>query len=469
MLNLQPLYQRSQAAFLLALSMPSAAFGFALSVQISALSWLLSTQYGLEIHEIGLVWAAGPLAGIIGQVSIGLISDRSWFWGGRRRPFVFIGAFIGALMLLALPNIGLIAEKISFISLIGVAIIVALTLDISINVGFNPSRAIIADVTDEGPDRARAFSWAQSVSGTMGVAAYAIGALWGNFTLIYLSIFVVLLCCIVPMFFVQEDQHSGEQGEQRHHASLAEILLAIKPLWAFGVYAAIVMPLRVMHIELDHHWLELACIAATIVLILSDTWAKPSSDRVALVHFRRASSANAMAWIAAQTMFVYFIAFVQERFNGLDDTETGQVISISFLVLNAVAAILPALVLAPVAKKLGASTALGVSLAIMTLGYLSLWFAGYSVFSVYGLMILVGVGWAATVSLSFAVMSEGISDTNMGLYMGLFNLSIVLPQLFVSLAIGPWIQGLESASAMFLVCAGATTCSALLWLRAKKA
>ena len=37
--------------------------GFALSVQISVLSWILSTKYGLDIHEIGLVWAAGPLAG----------------------------------------------------------------------------------------------------------------------------------------------------------------------------------------------------------------------------------------------------------------------------------------------------------------------------------------------------------------------------------------------------------------------
>jgi len=468
MLNLQPLYQRSQAALLLALSMPSAAFGFALSVQISALSWLLSTQYGLEIHEIGLVWAAGPLAGIIGQVSIGLISDRSWFWGGRRRPFVFIGAFIGAMMLLALPNIGLIADSIGFVSLIGVAIIVALTLDISINVGFNPSRAIIADVTSEGEERSRAFGWAQSVSGTMGVAAYAIGALWGNFVLINLSIFVVLLCCIVPMFFVAEQRELAGSEEQKDHAGLVEILLAIKPLWAFAIYAIIAMPLRVMHIELNHHWLEIACIMATAYLIIESVVARTNEANRALVHFRRASSANAMAWIAAQTMFVYFIAFVQQRFADLDDTATGQVISISFLVLNLVAAILPAWILAPAAKRYSAPVVLAVAMLIMTLGYLALWFAGYSVFSVYGFMILAGVGWAATVSLSFAVMSEGIAGSNMGLYMGLFNLSIVLPQLFVSLAIGPWLSSLTDASQMFLVCAGATLCSAALWFTSSK-
>ena len=66
------------------ISLPSTAMGFALSIQISALSWILTTQYHLDIHQVGIVWAAGPLAGIFGQVIIGLVSDRVWFWGGRR-------------------------------------------------------------------------------------------------------------------------------------------------------------------------------------------------------------------------------------------------------------------------------------------------------------------------------------------------------------------------------------------------
>ena len=78
--------------------------GFALSMQISALSWLLTTHYNLDIHEVGIVWAAGPLAGIVGQVIIGFISDRVWFWGGRRRPFILIGGALAAAMLLAFPT-----------------------------------------------------------------------------------------------------------------------------------------------------------------------------------------------------------------------------------------------------------------------------------------------------------------------------------------------------------------------------
>jgi len=61
-------------SFYALLALPATAMGFALSVQISALSWILSTQYGLDIKDVGLVWAAGPIAGILGQVIVGIIS-----------------------------------------------------------------------------------------------------------------------------------------------------------------------------------------------------------------------------------------------------------------------------------------------------------------------------------------------------------------------------------------------------------
>ncbi|HMQ00917.1 MAG TPA: hypothetical protein PKC24_14150, partial [Cyclobacteriaceae bacterium] len=104
------LQQQLKAPFFILLSLPATAMGFALSVQIAALSWILSTQYNLDIHEVGIVWAAGPAAGIIGQVLIGLISDKVWFWGGRRRPFILIGGTLAALSLLALTSIGALSD-----------------------------------------------------------------------------------------------------------------------------------------------------------------------------------------------------------------------------------------------------------------------------------------------------------------------------------------------------------------------
>ena len=145
-------------SFYALLSLPATAMGFALSVQISALSWILVTKFGLDLHEMGFVWAAGPIAGLIAQPIVGLISDNVWFLGGRRRPFIIFGGILAALMLLALPNIGLINESLSLDSLITVALIVALTLDLSINVSFNPTRSIIADVTPEGDERTKGYS-----------------------------------------------------------------------------------------------------------------------------------------------------------------------------------------------------------------------------------------------------------------------------------------------------------------------
>ena len=170
--------------FYVILSLPATAMGFALSVQISALSWILVTQFGLDLHEMGFVWAAGPIAGLIAQPIVGFISDNVWFMNGRRRPFIIIGGSVAALMLLALPSIGVINDALPFKNLIAIAMVVALTLDLSINVSFNPTRSIIADVTPDGNPRTKGYTWMQTISGSFGVLAYAVGAIWGNFFLI---------------------------------------------------------------------------------------------------------------------------------------------------------------------------------------------------------------------------------------------------------------------------------------------
>ncbi|MFM8458586.1 MAG: MFS transporter, partial [Chthoniobacterales bacterium] len=95
--------QKLTNPFYVLLSLPSTAMGFALSVQMGALSWIMRNQYDLSIKDVGIVAMAGPLAGLLAQPIVGLISDRVWFWGGRRRPFIIIGAVTAALMLAALP------------------------------------------------------------------------------------------------------------------------------------------------------------------------------------------------------------------------------------------------------------------------------------------------------------------------------------------------------------------------------
>jgi hypothetical protein len=151
--------------FLALLSLPATAVGFALSTQIAALSWLLSSKFGLDIHDVALVWLAGPMAGIIGQPIVGAISDNAWFLGGRRKGFIIIGGILGGLMFLALPQIGVISDFFNFEKIIVVATVIALLLDLSINITFNPARSIIADLTPEGEKRTEGFSIMQLISG----------------------------------------------------------------------------------------------------------------------------------------------------------------------------------------------------------------------------------------------------------------------------------------------------------------
>ncbi len=190
--------------FYLLLSLPSTAMGFGLSVQISALSWILSTKYHLAIDEVGYVWLAGPLAGIVGQLLAGVISDKIWFLGGRRRPLIIIGGIFAAAMLFMLPHLDLISNALGMADIMLVALTVALGLDLAINVGFNPTRAIIADVTPEGDARTKGYTIMQTVSGFFGVSAYFIALVWGKEILIYVGMAVMLAFNLLPVLFIDE-------------------------------------------------------------------------------------------------------------------------------------------------------------------------------------------------------------------------------------------------------------------------
>jgi MFS family permease len=456
--------------FLVLLTLPATAMGFALSVQISVLSWILSTKYGLDIHEIGLVWAAGPLAGIIGQLLVGVISDRVWFWGGRRRPFIIVGGILAALMILALPYIGAISAPLGPDALLGVAIAVALALDLSINISFNPTRSIITDVTPEGIARTRGYTWMQTVSGTFGVLAYAIGAVFGNFVLIYFAAGLVLVFSVLPALLVEEPRvlpgsaEAASAGDER--TSFANLLHLIRPLWAFLLYDVIAMAFKLMGVQPPGLWLEAACIAFAVVLFWQTLTARSRGAQYArqdLVDFRKVLAANSLSWIGVQTMFVYMIAFVQQRFPELGADASGRMLSSSFLALNAVAALLPALVLLPLARRFDVVRIHSACLATMAAGFAGVYLFAHSPAVLYLLMALMGIGWAAIVSLPFSIMSQRVDPSRIGLYMGVFNLSIVLPQLVVSLGVGAFVNQVADKSVIFLIGAVSLALAALAW------
>lgn len=414
MLDMQ---RRLTPAFHALASLPATAMGFALCIQISALSWLLSTRYNLDIHEIGIVWAAGPLAGILGQVIIGFISDKTWFWGGRRRPFILIGGTLAALSVFLLPRIDLVANLLGVTNLLVVAVIIALTLDLSINISFNPTRSLIADVTPEGQARTRGYTWMQTISGFWGVMAYLIGAFIDNYALISVGVIIVLAFSVLPVFLIAEPRELAPARQDAAPSSAASTRTDWPQLWRL--------------------------------------WA-----------------AHAFSWFGVQAMFVYIIAFIQQHVVAAGATaeqaaaQSGHVIAISFAVMNVVGFLLPALVLAPLGARIGRVRTQAACVGIMALAYFAIALFARSPGTLYVLMAVVGIGWAAVVSLPFAIMSEKVDKRRMGFFMGLFNLSVVLPQLATT-GVGYVLKDAADKNVLFLICGGCLAVSSLLWLLVK--
>ncbi|MEM0999736.1 MAG: MFS transporter [Bacteroidota bacterium] len=408
MLNIQ---RKLTPSFYALLSLPATAMGFGLCIQISALSWILSTKYGLDIEQVGYVWLSGPLAGLIGQPLVGLISDNVWFMGGRRRPFIVIGAVVASLMILCLPELGVISEALGLETIIPAAIAVTLALDLAINISFNPTRAIIADVTPEGEARTKGFTWMQTVSGFFGVLAYLIGAFIGNIELIYTGVFVVLLFSLIPIFLVEEPR----------------VLQQDSPA------------------------------DATVLAEQGGTQTNPAQLIPIYI-------AHGFTWLGVQTMFVYLYAYAEQKMAVESDDELGFIIGIAFAIMNTVGFLLPAFVLEPLSKRIGRVKVHAACLAVMAVSYFIVIAAGGSMVALFLVMALIGVGWAAVVSLPFAIMTEYVSPQQMGLYMGIFNISIVLPQVVVSGVFGSIFKDAANLDLIFVICGVSLAISAALWL-----
>lgn len=480
MLNIQKNLSNS---FYALLALPATAMGFALSVQIAALSWLLTFKYGLEISDIGLVWATGPIAGIIGQVVIGIISDNVWIWNGRRRAFIVVGGVLASLMILALPNLGLIQASLGLEAILGIAILVSMILDLSINVSFNPTRSIIADVTPEGRARTKGYTWMQTVSGTFGVLSYFIGAVFGNIELLYFGVGLVFVFSVIPPFFIKEPKYLGRYGEDEEdiakeiaksdsvpgsmsEASIKQILLNIRPLWGFLMYGIYAIVKRLSGLEFPGYYFEIFALIVSVYLIaeaLRRSEEGKSKEEAGKIGFQKILAAHSFSWIGVQSMFIYFFAFVDFRMPDMGSDAVGTVVNWSFFSLNLIAAIIPVLILEPLANKFGRVKTHASALVIMAIGYGTIIFLGDSPAVLYILMAIVGIGWASIISLPFAIMSQKIAQNQMGLYMGLFNLSVVLPQLVSSFAVGDIVQAVDNKTVLLVVCTVTVAFSALAW------
>ncbi len=475
--------------FLALLGLPATAVGFALSTQIAALSWILSNKYHLDIHDVAFVWLAGPIAGIFGQVIVGLISDNVWFMGGRRRPFIIIGGLVSTIAFLTLPHIQEISHISHISDIILIASVIALFLDLSINVTFNPARSIIADLTTEGKVRTSGYVWMQIMSGFFGVFAYFLSMVFGNELLLYIAAGIVFLTAVFPVLFIQENKHQPKISvEEQAKFGIVQIFKEIFPLYGFLVFGIFSLFFHFFPEVLApwHNPILIASLAYSVIIgiIIIIQGVKEASDRN---EFQKIMLAHSFTWVAFQSMFIlsgFFIAnqilpnieiksvaanWFAEELTGISQDSgatVGNMVSLGFFILNLVGAIFP-LILQFISKRIGRVKTYIIALAFSAIGYFYIAFFSHVEVDFYFGMFLVGIGWSAVISIVFAIMSERVNPAKMGLYMGVFNLAVVLPQM-MSNGVANVIKATGNHQLLYIFCGLLVTTSVIFWMFVKE-
>ena len=448
---------RLSTGFLVVLSLPTAAVGFALSSGVATTSWLLSTRYGLHIENIALIWLLAPLMALIGQPLVGVLSDRTWWMNGRRRPYLLLGGVLGAASTYAMLKLDVIAASTG-LSLLTISVLVALLADMSTNITFNPARSLVADLTPEGPMRVQGYAWMQTISGVLGISAYLISIFLGNYNLVLITVGVVFFLTLVPLLFIRElpphavaaatasNRPSSHRGLGAFHA-----LLPLSAFLGFGVYVA--LDKLVFHGSLGA-WsvpLFIATVLGTLLWGIATVWqgqVRPSRQ----TRLQTMLVAHGFAWLGVQSMFVMSFFYVRDFVvpavgntalaDGLyhlanagtatsaADT-AGRILSMGFLLLNIVGAALPVLVLKPLCNRFGKVRVHCMAMGVMAAAYAFMALAPANEGFYYLGMVLCGIGWASLISIVFAIYSEAVDAREMGVSMGVFNSSLVLPALAV--------------------------------------
>lgn len=460
MLNAQ---QRLSTGFLILLSLPTAAVGFALSSGIATTTWLLSTRYNLHLENITLIWLMGPLMGLLVQPLVGALSDRTWLMKGRRRPYLLAGGVAGGASTYAMLELDTLAAATG-LSLIAVAVLVALLADLSTNVTFNPARSLVADLTPEGPARTRGYAWMQTVSGVLGISAYLISIFFGNHALVLVTVVVVFVLTLLPLLFIEETPPQTRPKPAATGPDLATRratgMGAFKALWpmvGFLVYGVFVAVDKLAFNGALASWsvpLFLATVVLTLLWGLAIVWQgrqRPSGHN----RLRTMLLAHGWAWLGVQSMFVMGFFYVRDFVmpaagpsvlaDGLyqlantaaGTTPTtaadtaGRILSMGFLLLNLVGAALPVLLLKPLCLRYGQVRMHAIAMGLMAAAYGFIALAPATEVCFYLGMLLCGIGWSSLISIVFAIYSEAVDARDMGVSMGVFNSSLVLPALAV--------------------------------------
>jgi maltose/moltooligosaccharide transporter len=451
---------------------------------------------GSSIDDLPALWVAAPLTGLLVQPVIGHLSDKTWLGKlGRRRPYFLLGAVLAALSLLGMPESNALL----------MAAVLLWVLDASLNISMEPFRAFVGDMLrkdqhTDGYAVQTAFIGAGAVVGSIfpylldhwGVANEAAGggipntvrySFWAGGIALLLSVLWTVLR--TTEYSPAEMRGFGEADDSAATSpvrALAARTFTFSLAW-IGVGALVALAVRQFTLEKEVYLLAallagygLASIAAIqlarsgkgnsmLASIVGDfAGMPPIMKRLALVQF--------FSWSALFIMWINTTPVVAQNFFGSSDPasaayqEGGNWVGVLFATYNGVAAVAALTLLPLLSRRFGKARTHMVCLLAGALGYASFFVLKdptHLILSEIG----IGIAWASILAMPYAILASSLPQAKLGIYMGLFNVFVVVPQLLVATVMGSimkaWFPGEPIWTMAFA--AGTLVLAALAMLR----
>ncbi len=373
--------------------------------------------FGADVHELSWFWVVAPLTGLIIQPIIGYYSDRTWTKLGRRRPYFLAGALMAAVGLVLMPNADMFT---AFLPALWVGAGMLMIMDASFNVAMEPFRALVADLLPSD-QRTLGFSIQTILIG--------IGAVIGSWLPYALS----------NWFGVSNNSAEGEVPLNLLLSFVIGALVLVISILVTVFTTKEYTPEETAQFSTPESEEEIAAEEKSSLLdIFSDFKKMPLT-------MRQLSSVQFFSWFGLFGMWVFSTPAIAHHIYGLSLDDHGSAyqiagdwVGILFGVYNAVSAVY-AFFLPAIAKKIGRKMTHAVSLAFGGLGLISIYFVpneNWLFLSMFG----IGIAWASILAMPYAILAGSIPAKKMGVYMGIFNFFIVIPQIINAIIGGPIVK-----------------------------
>ena len=383
--------------------------------------------FGADVHELSWFWIIAPLMGLIVQPIIGHYSDKTWGRFGRRKPYFLIGAILASIGLILMPQADLF---IAFLPALWVGAGFLMIMDASFNIAMEPFRALVGDNlrTDQ---RTLGFS--------VQTALIGFGAVVGSW----------LPYALTNWFGVSNETSAG--------------VVPANLIWSFIIGAAVLIISILVTVtttkeyspeemaSFDNETVDESEEENSSLLDIFDDFKKMP------VTMRQLSWVQFFSWFGLFGMWVFATPAIAQHIYGLPHTDSsssvyqdaGDWVGILFGIYNLVSAFY-AFALPYIAKKIGRKKTHSISLIIGGLGLLSIYIMPDKNWLIVS-MIGVGIAWASILAMPYAILAGSISAKKMGVYMGIFNFFIVIPQIINALIGGPLVKYAYNNEAIFAI------------------